>query len=689
MGNRAYVVAVSFAVLSIPVSAGWMNVSNGLTGSVPGVTALAIDRSTGSTLYALTSTNGIFKSTDTGANWKALGNIAEVSVLALDPTAASRIYAGTPHGVVTSTDGGENWSSAGLVSTPISVVAVDPLTPSTLYAGGNGNVYKSADRGASWTELNLGPPPGTEGLWIAGLALDPLTPSTLYVAVGMGAGGNLLKSMDGGASWNVIYANAGPFYNTSSNLVIDPSTPSTLYRINPLKKSTDGGVSWTGLTEPMKNDLALTLAVDPRNSNTLYLATITNTGKAIYKSTDRGQSWNAVDTIIPAANSFVFSPDVSTLYAATAGGVFKSTDAGLNWGETNTGLRVLSIRVLVGDPANPATTYAGGDQGLFKSVDGGANWKSEAAFVLPAAGPFGPGPAEVHSLLIDFTNPDIQYIVTARPGGCDAFDVLLFKSTDGGTTWNDLSPTTDDHQPLSSGCAIHGALAMDPIDPATLYLPYGDDYDGFTILKTTDGGASWKDLYVGLLGDVSSVNALWIDPNTPSTLYAATDLGVLRSTDGGTSFLPTRLANTPVAFLAIDPLRPNVFYAATANNPYPFDSSPPGLVGLYKSTDSGATWLAINQGLDEIIATHPTVTELLVDADRSDTLYLATSGHGVFKSTDGGATWAAFNDGLTSLDVRSLALSHRGSARHRGSRPAVLNPNTLYAGTPGGVFKIQ
>jgi hypothetical protein len=50
----------------------------------------------------------------------------------------------------------------------------------------------------------------------------------------------------------VIYANAGSFYS-GSPLVIDPSTPSTLYRINPLQKSTDGGITWTGLRDPITN----------------------------------------------------------------------------------------------------------------------------------------------------------------------------------------------------------------------------------------------------------------------------------------------------------------------------------------------------------------------------------------------------------------------------------------------------
>jgi hypothetical protein len=230
---------------------------------------------------------------------------------------------------------------------------------------------------------------------------------------------------------------------------------------------------------------------------------------------------------------------------------------------------------------------------------------------------------------------------------------------------------------------------MDPIDSNTLYLPYGDDYNGFTIFKTTDGGVNWKNLFAGGLGEVSLVNAFLIDRNTPTTFYAATDLGVLRSTDGGASFLPTGLANTPVAFLAIDPVHPNVFYAATSNNPYPFDSNPPGLVGLYKSTDSGATWSVINQGLSEIVAAHPTVNALLVDAADTSVLYLATSGFGVFKSSDGGATWAPFNNGLTHLDVTSLTIVHRPSTSHRGGRRGPLSPGTLYAGTPGGVFEIR
>jgi hypothetical protein len=89
----------------------------------------------------------------------------------------------------------------------------------------------------------------------------------------------------------------------------------------------------------------------------------------------------------------------------------------------------------------------------------------------------------------------------------------------------------------------------------------------------------------------------------------------------------------------------------------------------------------MNQGLDEIAAAHTPVNALVLDPDRPNILYLATSGYGVFKSSDGGTTWAAFNDGLTFLDVRSLALVRSRPEAHGGRRLGALSPGTLYAGT--------
>src|SRR5579871_4355954 len=86
----------------------WVNVSSGLSGAVPGIGELVIDRVTGTMFYALTSSGTIFKSTDSGSSWTALGSIAGVNVVALNPAASSTVYAGTAHGVLKTTDGGQS-----------------------------------------------------------------------------------------------------------------------------------------------------------------------------------------------------------------------------------------------------------------------------------------------------------------------------------------------------------------------------------------------------------------------------------------------------------------------------------------------------------------------------------------------------------------------------------------------------
>ena len=666
----------------------WINASNGLSGAVPGVGQLVVDRVTGTTLYALTAGGSIFTSSDSGSNWAAL-SISGVNVIALDP-ASSTLYAGTQQGVLKTIDGGQTWSHAGLSGVAVSVLTPDPHTPATLYATGSGGIYKTFDGGLDWNAAGvLNQFYGA----VQFMAVDPFTSSIVYAMIG-GPHATMFKSTDGGQTWSIV-TNPGDFYATM--LVTDPSVPSKLYANRGgmgLSVSTDAGATWaaTGL-----NDYPIAFAIDPTKSNTLYASTASDTAQTIVKSTDGGQTWALVDTInatrataIPVIRSLVFGSNAS-IFVTTGSGVFKSTDAGRTWGGANAGLRLVNIRMLVSDPVNTETIYAGGDQGLFKSTDSGTNWTELATFQVQPPSistPFPPVPefAEVHSLVIGRTNPNILYLGTARPGGCYSGDITLHRSTDDGSTWSGLAPFQN------AGCLIPDVLAIDPIDPNTLYLPLSSDWEGNAVYKTTDGGAHWTSLgscpapftcYYLVPG--YEINSFLIDPNTSATFYAATDVGVFRSTDNGASFLPAGLASIEVALLAIDPHRSNVLYAAASN----IYNAPQGFLGLYKSTDSGASWSPINQGLGEILAAHPTVSALLVDPDRTNILYLATYGYGVFRSSDGGATWAAFNDGLPSLDVRSLTIVRRLSIPHRNSRPGTSASNSVYAGTPAGVFKTR
>jgi len=209
------------------------------------------------------------------------------------------------------------------------------------------------------------------------------------------------------------------------------------------------------------------------------------------------------------------------------------------------------------------------------------------------------------------------------------------------------------------------ALAINPATPATLYAGTNSG-----VFKSTDSGSTWVAANTGLAS--LSIYALAINPSTPATLYAGTGWfgpeggpyggGVFKSTDSGGTWLAANAGLPPVSAdtLAIDPANPATLYAGTYG----------GALGIFKSTDSGGTWTAANTGLPNV-----NVQTLAIDPSTPSTLYAGTQG-GVFKSTDSGGTWTAANKELTNPPyVLSLVID-----------PST--PATLYAGTSGGgVFK--
>ena len=132
----------------IALGARWSEIGTGLPpGAVAPVATLIIDPQTGSTLYAQTPGESIFKSTDGGESWKALSSIAGVRVLALDPISPSAIYAGARRAIPKSTNGGETGDSPGCPTCRWGFsLAVDPVAPSTVYAGAGTDGYSATQR---------------------------------------------------------------------------------------------------------------------------------------------------------------------------------------------------------------------------------------------------------------------------------------------------------------------------------------------------------------------------------------------------------------------------------------------------------------------------------------------------------------------------------------------------------------
>jgi photosystem II stability/assembly factor-like uncharacterized protein len=290
------------------------------------------------------------------------------------------------------------------------------------------------------------------------------------------------------------------------------------------------------------------------------------------------------------------------------------------------------VTSLVVDPHTPSTLYAGlAGSGVFKSTNGGNTWD-----------PAGLANTDVQALAIDPATPSTVYA-----GG---YQVGVFRSTDSGASWT------------STGLADTNvvALVIDPHSPSTLYV----GADGGGVFQSTNGGGSWTAGNTGL-ADLQ-VTALAIDPTTPSTLYAGTDGGgVFQSANGGTSWTEVNngLTNLYVTAVAIDPATPSTLYAATSSCTWVECSG-----GVFRSTDSGVSW--------RVTGWNDPSRALAIDPDTPSMLYTVAA-DGVFRSINSGDTWTAVNTGLpVDAHVTVLVIDR-------------TTPRTLFAGTNAGVFDIE
>jgi photosystem II stability/assembly factor-like uncharacterized protein len=562
--SKIYALARNGIVRSTDGGATWVGANSGLPASY--FTLLAIDPFNSSTLYAGATFVSLFRSTDGGESWTALNTGlpgGSLGSLTFDPITPSTIYAAGVNGAISkSTDGGESWIT---LKAPVTVgyadavlsLAIDPTNPSLIYAGsfaaatgqpgpafaGSGGIARSTNGGQSWSRINTGIP---SDAFVRSLSMDPTAPSTIYGTYVVDGGWGMIKSMDRGESWSVINNGLPSGRFIGSNVLIDPNVPSTLYvgyvnfttGIGGVVRSMDGGETWAAANTGRSTIDITVLTADPVDTATLYTAAGT---EGLFKSVDHGASWSKL--VDPWPGQY--------------------------------------IRSLVVDYVRPSTLYAVADRTngcfnvddhLFKSTDGGAGWE--------IAGPRGNGCEFYPSsyLVMDPVDPSTLYV-----GGGGSFDdAFSAKTNNGGTSWGLFS--------VPMGMRVN-AMVIDRTNPTTLY-----EGSWAGVFKSTDGGTTWTDLTLGL-----SVNTLALDPANPNVLYASTQGpypfttgfgGLFKSTNYGATWnaINTGLsdlidARCPITSLVFDPADSNILYAGTAG------------YGVFKSIDGGATWTHFNDGL--------------------------------------------------------------------------------------------
>jgi len=622
------------------------------------IIALAVDPRHPRNVFAASREAGVFKSSDGGRSWRPVftpstDSAGRFDALAIVPQDPKIVYAGTGGGVFKSSDGGGTWHAAnsGLFGKEsaeerqhrldegyVTALVVDPRDSETVFAVTYRDVFKTTNGGASWRRVGLG------RAFASALAIGPKDGETIYVgAAGAFAGSaksGIFKSTDGGGSWRAV----GLQGRNVGALALDPEHAETLYAGTDdpagLFKSTDGGASWRALG--LEGD---SIALDPQDPDTLYAGA----GDEVFRSTDGGRTWRALEMAgVPAGGFTALALDArksTTLFAGAAAGVFKSRDAGRNWRATNAGLSAYRAGAFAVSTASPGTAYAAIEGGGVAKRAGG-RWRTVNT------------DHNVTALAVDPQDPDVVYAGADDPA-------RLLKSTDGGRSWRRLRAPWPPWVPDRNLAAV-AALAVDPQNPKIVYANATDFFVSLVWFKSTDGGAAWHvaeaNFFPYAADADSEPSALTFDPLDPDTLYAYGEGAALfKSTNGGATWQragsPVIPTSVSVHLLAIEPRQPATLYAG-------------GDEGVFKSTDAGSSWRAVNAGFED-----RSVSALAIDPQHPQTVYAGTDS-GLFRSTNGGRSWQSFSDGLPT----------KGSIDELAVDPAA---GILYAAVYGrGIFEL-
>jgi photosystem II stability/assembly factor-like uncharacterized protein len=376
--------------------------------------------------------------------------------------------------------------------------------------------------------------------------------------------------------------------------------------------SNDHGESWTQIGNAINRVTPAALAFD-RDGHIFVGA---DSG-GIFRTTDNGAHWTQVASLgDTAVNALAVHPD-GHIFAgvvgrtnSTGGGILRSTDDGVTWTSFNSGLRGTRFNGVVSLAASRSGDLFAGtyETGVYLSTDNGMNWRETA---------------NPHS------NEDI-YPVAANSKG-EMFiggSTGIIRSTNDGASWTQLDTTQ-----LASTVIDDIAIGANDVLYVSTFL--GGLY------RSRDNGDHWTPITAGL--DTTDSRGYELTVGRSGDLFASSGGGtgsqvLMKTTDQGDHW--SFVSQLDADVLAVD--SSGTIYAASRSG-----------VGVLRSTDDGAHWTAVNNGLSD----STDVYDLQVNARG---VLFASSDSGVYRTTDQGAHWTQLNSGLVNHFITPLLIAPNG-----------------------------
>jgi hypothetical protein len=642
---------------------------------------LAINPLDTNILWMGSASGGIWKSTSGGRGvnaWQRVETgfpVLGVSALAIEPGNPNVLYAGTGEvynventqpnvairttrgtygiGILKSTDGGTTWFKSldwgyGKLR-GVQDIKINPLRPETVFAATSEGLLRSWDAGASWHAVHA-------QKMAVDIEINPVDTNHVYVTFGSledDSTSGIYHSTNGGSSFSEMTNGLPNGYSGKALLTLSPSQPQILYASignltnqNGLYKTTNAGNSWTLVSSEdvskYQGWYAHDVAVQPNNPNNIVWVGIdawksTNSGATVAQKTywylwnfgyvPAGGPEGPPDYVHADIHRAYFAPnDPNKVYLVSDGGLFVSSNGGETYEGRNGGYQTQQFYANIGHSTTNGNVCIGGMQDNATAIyAGNPSWvrviggDGECAAIRPG-------------------NELVMY-------GSSQY-LNMAKSTNGGANWYGIG------NEITEDAAFNGPFELAPSNPDILYA------GAQSIWRSDNAGDNWYNISNGAIADNDVVLTIAINPHNPDELFCSTaptttnqarvykfsaSNGITQQLDG----LPNRYC-MDIAYSVVDD---NLVYAVFGgfNTPH-----------LFKTTNSGISWTAIDNGIPDVPA-----NTLVVDPLLPNNLYLGND-LGVWFSSNGGDSWSLYSSDAP----KAMLVMHLGISANRKLRVA-------------------
>jgi photosystem II stability/assembly factor-like uncharacterized protein len=609
--------------------------------------------------------DGMYKSTDAGKTWThlpGLRNSQGIPALVVDPRDANKVFAavlGHPYGaseergIYLSTDGGQTWNKALNKNENVGGddLEMDPSNPDVVYAtmwelrlgpwedaneyqGTGGGLFKSTDGGKNWTQLSNGLPKGVIQVHVA---VAPSESSRLYAAVasargqtGQGSEVGVYRSDDGGDSWQKITNDPRPAGRIGGGDLpvpkVDPKNPDVIYMTSTVTmKSVDGGKTWMSFHGAPGGDDYQNMWINPNNPETILL--VSDQGAQV--TVNGGKTWSTWYNQPTAQLYHVIATDSKTFPYLVCGGQQESgsvcvssrgNDGEITFRDWHP-VGIIEYGYAAPDPLNPDIIYGAGRREVSKySIKTG---QLQDVTPVPVGDPKYRAD-RTQPIMFSPVDPHVLYSTMN----------FLFKTTDGGHSWQTISPDlAREHNAVPA--SLGNMASRDPnaeklrgviyaLAPSfkTLNTIWAGTDDGLVWI-TRDGGAHWKNISPAELTPWSKVTQISASHFDDETAYASVSRMriddqkpyIYRTHDGGKSWqaIVNGLPDSAVNTVREDPVRKGLLFAGTETS-------------VWVSFDDGDHWQSLELNLP-----HSSMRDLWI---HEDDLLVGTHGRSFWSLDD-------------------------------------------------------